>query len=201
MKNIHRSWMRVGKHFFYFVTVTIYFVMCIDGIFLPQNSNYPLSLPACTIKKQGPAEVFNPTASSAWKAHPWVFVLSFHTFCILISEYTQDRCVVSGQLHASNSSWYPLDRRLTGLQSQSGCCGDQDNPSPLQGRECCFPSRPVLTIITAPTELYRLSDNTKHSPFQISDALHLKLSITGFRGLRHVLFSTFRYLKRWFECY
>jgi hypothetical protein len=133
--------------------------------FLPPNSNYPLSLPACTIKKQRPAGVFNMMASPTWKPHLGVSVSSFHTVRILTSVYTQNRCEVSDQLHASNISWYTLDRSLNGLQNQSGYSGDQANPSPLQEMECCFPSRPVLTIVTAPTEHFRLTDNTKHSPF------------------------------------
>jgi hypothetical protein len=46
---------------------------------------------------------------------------------------------VSGQLHAlaflpqGKSPWYPLDRRLDGPQSQSGCGGEEKNSQPLSG--------------------------------------------------------------------
>jgi hypothetical protein len=48
---------------------------------------------------------------------------------------------VSGQLHASaalpqgKSPWYPLDRRLGGLQSRSGHGGEEKNSQPLPGFE------------------------------------------------------------------
>jgi hypothetical protein len=47
----------------------------------------------------------------------------------------------SGQLHdpaalpQGKSPWYPLDRRLGGLQSQSGCGGGEENSQPLPGLE------------------------------------------------------------------
>jgi hypothetical protein len=46
---------------------------------------------------------------------------------------------VSGQIHAwttlprGNRSWFPLDRRPGGLQSQSGHCGGKNNFLPLLG--------------------------------------------------------------------
>jgi hypothetical protein len=48
---------------------------------------------------------------------------------------------VSGQLHArqlylqGNSPWYPLDKRLGGLQSRSGRGGEEKNSQPLPGLE------------------------------------------------------------------
>jgi len=46
---------------------------------------------------------------------------------------------VSGQLHApaafpqGKSHWYPLNRRLGGLQSHSGCNGEEINSQPPLG--------------------------------------------------------------------
>jgi hypothetical protein len=48
---------------------------------------------------------------------------------------------VSGQFHApaasprGKSTWYPLDRRLGGLQSRSGHDGEEKNSHPLPGLE------------------------------------------------------------------
>jgi len=46
---------------------------------------------------------------------------------------------LSGQLHTlaalphGKDSWYPLDRRLDGSQSRSGCSGEEKNSQPLLG--------------------------------------------------------------------
>jgi hypothetical protein len=49
---------------------------------------------------------------------------------------------VSGQLQTpvalppeKKSPWYPLDRRLDGPQSRSGCGGEEKNSQPLPGLE------------------------------------------------------------------
>jgi hypothetical protein len=48
---------------------------------------------------------------------------------------------VSGQLHApadlpqGKSAWYPLDRRMSGPQSRSGCGGEEKNSQPLSAHE------------------------------------------------------------------
>jgi hypothetical protein len=43
---------------------------------------------------------------------------------------------VSGQLHARRKSpWYPLDRRLGGVQSRSGSGGEEKNSQHLPGLE------------------------------------------------------------------
>jgi hypothetical protein len=48
---------------------------------------------------------------------------------------------VNGQLHApelnplGKSPWYPVDRRLVGLQSQSGRGGEKKDSHPLPGLE------------------------------------------------------------------
>jgi hypothetical protein len=46
--------------------------------------------------------------------------------------------------------WYPLDKRLVESQSQSGCCGLEENLMPLPGIE---PELSSLYPITIPTEL------------------------------------------------
>jgi hypothetical protein len=66
---------------------------------------------------------------------------------------------VNGQLHAlvalpqGKNPWYPLDRRLGGLQSQSGSGGEEKNSQPLPGLESPI-IQPVAQRCT--TELYRL---------------------------------------------
>jgi hypothetical protein len=48
---------------------------------------------------------------------------------------------VSDQLHPpaalppEKSPWYPLDRRLSGLQSRTGPAGEEKNSQPLPGLE------------------------------------------------------------------
>jgi hypothetical protein len=44
------------------------------------------------------------------------------------------------------SFWYPLDRRLGGPRSRSGCGGEEKNPQPLPGLE--------IPIIQAVAQLY-----------------------------------------------
>jgi hypothetical protein len=61
--------------------------------------------------------------------------------------------------------WYPLDRKMGGLQSRSGRCGEEKNSQPLQGLES--PMKPVkfsphihifpLRYDLLSTELYRHS--------------------------------------------
>jgi hypothetical protein len=52
------------------------------------------------------------------------------------------------------SPWYPLDRRLGGPQSRSGCCGEEKNSQPPPGIEPrCSSQQPV----SIPTELPGLS--------------------------------------------
>jgi hypothetical protein len=37
------------------------------------------------------------------------------------------------------SPWYPLDRRLGGPQSRSGCGGEEKNPKPPSSNQLKFP--------------------------------------------------------------
>jgi hypothetical protein len=66
---------------------------------------------------------------------------------------------VNGQLHAPaalpprKSSWYPLDRRLSGPQSRVGRRGEEKNSQPLPGLETPL-TQPVARRYT--TELSRL---------------------------------------------
>jgi hypothetical protein len=66
---------------------------------------------------------------------------------------------MGGQLHVpaalpqGKSAWYPLDRRLGGLQSRSGGGGEEKNSHPLPGLEPPI-IQPVAQRYT--TELSRL---------------------------------------------
>jgi hypothetical protein len=59
-------------------------------------------------------------------------------------------------LPQGKKQWYPLDRRLSGPQSQSGHCGEEKISHPWSGIE---PQPPNLLSIATPTELYQQIHN------------------------------------------
>jgi hypothetical protein len=74
---------------------------------------------------------------------------------------------VSGQLHAlavyrrGKSPRYPLDRRLPGPQSRSGC-GGENKSIPLPES---YPGRPTCSRVTIMTDYRRVSENNAKENF------------------------------------
>jgi len=66
---------------------------------------------------------------------------------------------VSGRLHAlaalpqGESPQYPLDRRLGGPHSQSGCAGKGKHSLPLEELSCICPAHRLVTVLAKPSQL------------------------------------------------
>jgi hypothetical protein len=71
------------------------------------------------------------------------------------------------------SPWYPLDRRLGGIQSRSGSGGEEKNAQPLPGLE-----HPIIQLVVKryTAELYRLQTQkeAKTYPLKISNEIHAR---------------------------
>jgi hypothetical protein len=81
---------------------------------------------------------------------------------------------------------YPLDKRLSGPQSRSACCGVEINPFPLSGIEP-WPSSPSLYRLSYPGCWFVTSIHEKISPGLIKSASCFCLPCSRFRrGNQHM---------------
>jgi hypothetical protein len=81
---------------------------------------------------------------------------------------------VSGQLHVPSalptgkSPSYPLDRRLGGPQSRSGCGSEEKNSQPPPEIEPEIPDRPAHSLVAIPTEISQCT--VKHRDFTFTSS-------------------------------
>jgi hypothetical protein len=84
-----------------------------------------------------------------WKMEVWL-----QTFLISALDGIEWSALRPGRfIPLRKNRWYPLDRKLIGPQSQSGCGGEEKNSQPLPGLEPPI-MQPVVQRRT--TELHRL---------------------------------------------